>query len=231
MTGAAIKILVVDDEPPIRRLLKAGLGTQGYVVLEAPDGRTAIQLADTALPDLIILDLGLPDMSGHALLERWQVAGSSVPIVVLSSRTDEAGIVQALEAGADDYVTKPFGMNELIARLRVALRHRLQVQGEKPVFRAGDLSVDLVRRIVRLKGDEVSLSPKEYDILRVLVQHAGKVLTHRFLMQEVWGAAYDVQQLRVYIRQIRQKIEPAPEQPLYLRTETGVGYRFREADG
>jgi two-component system KDP operon response regulator KdpE len=231
MTAASIKILVVDDEPPIRRLLKAGLGTQGYVVIEAPNGRTALELAETASPDLIILDLGLPDMSGHALLEQWQAAGASVPIVILSSRTDEAGIVQALETGADDYVTKPFGMNELIARLRVALRHRLQVQGEKPIFKAGELSVDLVRRIVRLRGDEVKLSPKEYDILRVLVQHAGKVLTHRFLMQEVWGAAYDVQQLRVYIRQIRQKIEPNPEQPIYLRTETGVGYRFREADG
>ncbi|BCP53511.1 DNA-binding response regulator [Kaistia sp. 32K] len=231
MTAAAIKILVVDDEPPIRRLLKAGLGTQGYAVIEAPDGGAAMQLAASAEPDLIILDLGLPDMSGQDLLRHWQAAGASVPILVLSSRTDEAGIVQALEAGADDYVSKPFGMNELIARIRVALRHRLQVQGEKPVFRVGDLSVDLVRRIVRLRDEEVKLSPKEYDILRVLVQHAGKVLTHRFLMQEVWGAAYDVQQLRVYIRQLRQKIEANPEQPIYLRTETGVGYRFRESDG
>jgi two-component system KDP operon response regulator KdpE len=139
-----------------------------------------------------------------------------VPIVVLSSRTDEAGIVKALELGADDYVTKPFGMNELAARIRVALRHRLQQQGEKPVFQTGELSVDLVKRIVKVGEKEVKLSPKEYDILRVLVQHAGKVLTHRFLLEHIWGGSTDVQYLRVYVRQLRQKIEEVPDQPHYI---------------
>lgn len=230
MSASSIRILVVDDEPAIRRLLRVGLGTQGYTVVEAPDGRSALESARAEPPDLVLLDLGLPDISGHDLLKRWREEGAAFPIVILSSRTDEAGIVGALDDGADDYVTKPFGMNELVARIRAALRHRLQAAGEKPLFRTGDLSVDLVRRIVRVKGEEVKLSPKEYDILRLLVQHAGKVLTHTYLMREVWGAAYDVQYLRVYVRQIRQKIEETPEQPVYLRTETGVGYRLREAD-
>jgi two-component system KDP operon response regulator KdpE len=150
-----------------------------------------------------------------------------VPIVVLSSRGDEAGKVEALDQGADDYVTKPFGMGELLARLRAALRHQLHVQGEKPVFRLGDLTVDLVRRIVKVRGEEVKLSPKEYDLLRLLVQHAGKVLTHRFLLSELWDPLTDAQYLRVYIRQLRQKIEADPERPQYVLTETGVGYRLR----
>jgi two-component system KDP operon response regulator KdpE len=230
MTASAIKILVVDDEQPIRKLLRAGLATQGYVILDAPNGRTALEEMANGAPDLVVLDLGLPDISGQELLKRWRGEGSTVPIVILSSRTDEAGIVEALDLGADDYVTKPFGVNELIARIRVALRHRLQQQGEKPVFQTGGLSVDLVRRIVRLDGAEIKLSPKEYDILRALVQHAGKVLTHNFLMKQVWGEVQDVQYLRVYVRQLRQKIEPDPEQPRYIRTETGVGYRLSEAD-
>ncbi|SHO63639.1 two-component system, OmpR family, KDP operon response regulator KdpE [Pseudoxanthobacter soli DSM 19599] len=230
MSANPIRILVVDDEPPIRRLLRVGLGTQGYTVVEAPDGRSALESAKAEPPDLVLLDLGLPDISGHDLLKRWREEAATFPILILSSRSDEAGIVGALDDGADDYVTKPFGMNELVARIRAALRHRLQAAGEKPLFRTGELSVDLVRRIVRVKGEEVKLSPKEYDILRLLVQHAGKVLTHTYLMREVWGAAYDVQYLRVYVRQIRQKIEEIPEQPVYLRTETGVGYRLREPD-
>ncbi len=151
-----------------------------------------------------------------------------LPVVILSSRTDEAGIVQALEAGADDYVTKPFGMRELAARLRVALRHRLQQQGERALFQTGDLSVDLVRRIVRVGDREVRLSPKEYDILRIMVQHAGKVITHQHILKQVWGGAVDVQYLRVYVRQLRQKIESTPDQPQYITTESGVGYRLRE---
>lgn len=230
MTASAIKILVVDDEQPIRKLLRAGLATQGYVILDAPNGRTALEEMANGAPDLVVLDLGLPDISGQELLKRWRGEGSTVPVVILSSRTDEAGIVEALDLGADDYVTKPFGVNELIARIRVALRHRLQQQGEKPVFQTGGLSVDLVRRIIRLDGAEIKLSPKEYDILRALVQHAGKVLTHNFLMKQVWGEVQDVQYLRVYVRQLRQKIEPDPEQPRYIRTETGVGYRLSEAD-
>lgn len=226
-----VKILVVDDEPAIRRLLSAGLSTQGYQVSLAATGKEAISLAEAETPpDLVILDLGLPDMSGRDLLARWRAAGRTVPVVILSSRTDESGIVEALELGADDYITKPFGMNELLARIRVALRHRLQQQGEKPLFQTGDLSVDLVRRIVRLKGREVKLSPKEYEILRVLVQHAGKVLTHHYLLKQVWGEIHDLQYLRVYVRQLRQKLEDNPEQPRYIRTETGVGYRMAEAE-
>jgi len=179
---------------------------------------------------LIILDLGLPDMHGHELLQTIRARNDSVPIVVLSSRGDEAGKVQALDLGADDYVTKPFGMDELLARMRAALRHQLQTQGERPVFRLGDLSVDLVRRIVKTGEREVKLSPKEYDLLRVLVQHAGKVLTHKFLLGELWDNLTDAQYLRVYVRQLRQKIEADPEQPRYVLTETGVGYRLRAPD-
>lgn len=230
MTLSAVKILVVDDEPPIRRLLRVGLATQDYDVIEAGNGKAARESVKAELPDLILLDLGLPDMAGHDLLQGWREEGLTLPIVILSSRTDEAGIVKALELGADDYVTKPFGMNELVARIRVALRHRLQQQGEKPLFQTGGLSVDLVKRIVKVDGREVKLSPKEYDILRMLVQHAGKVLTHKFLLKEVWGNADDVQYLRVYVRQLRQKIEATPDQPQYITTETGVGYRLREAD-
>ncbi|PWE54292.1 DNA-binding response regulator [Metarhizobium album] len=229
MTNSTVRILIVDDEPPIRRLLRVGLSTQDYAVSEAMNAKVAIQLLADDKPDLVILDLGLPDISGHDLLARWRGEGVTLPIVILSSRTDETGIVKALELGADDYITKPFGMNELVARIRVALRHRLQTQGEKPVFQTGDLSVDLVRRIVKVEGKEVKLSPKEYDILRVLVQHAGKVLTHRFLLEQVWDGLTDVQYLRVYVRQLRQKIEKAPDQPRYILTETGVGYRLQDS--
>ncbi|WP_315701111.1 MULTISPECIES: response regulator transcription factor [unclassified Bradyrhizobium] len=229
MTGAPTKVLVIDDEPPIRKLLRMGLSTQGYEILEAPNGRSALELL-AQHPALIILDLGLPDIDGHELLRTIRSRNDSVPIVVLSSRGDEAGKVQALDLGADDYVTKPFGMDELLARLRAALRHQLQVKGERPVFRTGDLSVDLVRRIVKVGEREIKLSPKEYDLLRVLVQHAGKVLTHRFLLKELWDELTDAQYLRVYVRQLRQKIEADPERPHYVLTETGIGYRLRAPD-
>ena len=230
MTASTVKVLVVDDEPPIRKLLRVGLGTGGYAVSEAGNGKAAIDQVKADRPDLILLDLGLPDIAGHDLLEKWRDEGLELPIIVLSSRTDEAGIVKALELGADDYVTKPFGMNELVARIRVALRHRLQQQGERPIFQTGDLSVDLVKRIVKVAGKEIRLSPKEYDILRVLVQHSGKVLTHRFLLSQVWGGSADVQYLRVYVRQLRQKVERIPDHPQYITTETGVGYRLREVE-
>ncbi len=229
MSAPPLKILVVDDEPPIRKLLRMGLSTQGYEILEAPNGKTALELLSQK-PDLVILDLGLPDIQGLELLRTMRARSESVPIVVLSSRGDEAGKVEALDLGADDYVTKPFGMDELLARMRAALRHQLQVHGERPIFRAGDLSVDLVRRIVKVADKEVKLSPKEYELLRVLVQHAGKVLTHKFLLGELWDDLTDAQYLRVYVRQLRHKIEPDPERPHYVLTETGIGYRLRAPD-
>jgi two-component system KDP operon response regulator KdpE len=229
MSAAPLKVLVVDDEPPIRKLLRVGLTAHGYEILDAPNGKTALELI-AQKPDLVILDLGLPDIDGVELLRRLREKNDSVPIVVLSSRDAEAAKVQALDLGADDYVTKPFGMDELLARIRTALRHQLQVHGERPVFRVGQLSVDLVRRIVRVGDAEVKLSPKEYDLLRVLVQHAGKVLTHKFLLKELWDDLTDAQYLRVYVRQLRQKIEENPEQPHYVLTETGVGYRLRAPD-
>jgi two-component system KDP operon response regulator KdpE len=229
MTAALLRVLVVDDEPPIRKLLRMGLGTQGYEILEAPNGKSALELLSQN-PGLIILDLGLPDIQGLELLRLIRARNESVPIVVLSSRGDEAGKVQALDLGADDYVTKPFGMDELLARMRAAVRHQLQIHGERPVFRVGELSVDLVRRIVKVGDKDVKLSPKEYDLLRVLVQHAGKVLTHKFLLGELWDNLTDAQYLRVYVRQLRQKIETDPERPQYILTETGIGYRLRAPD-
>jgi two-component system KDP operon response regulator KdpE len=227
MSAPPIRILVVEDEPPIRKLLQASLGTQGFEVIEAANGAAAQASLSEDLPDLIILDLGLPDVPGQDLLRQWRGRDIAVPIVILSSRTDEAGIVEALELGADDYVTKPFGTKELVARIRVALRHRLQSQGEKPVFKVDDLAVDLVRRIVRVRDEDVKLTPREYEALRVLVQHAGKVLTHQYMIRQIWGGAADVQNLRVHIQQLRRKIEPNPEQPHYIQTETGIGYRLK----
>ncbi len=229
MSAAPLKVLVVDDEPPIRKLLRMGLSTQGSEILEAPNGKISLELL-AQNPDLVILDLGLPDMQGLELLRMMRARNEAVPIVVLSSRGDEAGKVQALDLGADDYITKPFGVDELLARMRAALRHQLQVHGERPIFRTGDLSVDLVRRIVKVADREVKLSPKEYDLLRVLVQHAGKVLTHKFLLGELWDSLTDAQYLRVYVRQLRQKIEADPERPQFVLTETGIGYRLRAPD-
>jgi two-component system KDP operon response regulator KdpE len=229
MSAVSPKVLVIDDEPPIRKLLRMGLSTQGYEILEAGNGKASLPLL-AQKPDLVILDLGLPDMQGLDLLRMIRARDEKVSIVVLSSRGDEAGKVQALDLGADDYVTKPFGMDELLARMRAALRHQLQTHGERPIFRVGDLSVDLVRRIVKVRDKEVKLSPKEYELLRALVQHAGKVLTHRFLLGELWDDLTDAQYLRVYVRQLRQKIEADPERPQYILTETGIGYRLRAPD-
>ena len=229
MSAQSLRVLVIDDEPPIRKLLRMGLASQGYEILEAPNGKLGLeQLAEN--PDMVILDLGLPDIQGLDLLRMIRARNEAIPIVVLSSRDDEAGKVEALDLGADDYVTKPFGMEELLARMRAAIRHQLQVHGERPIFRVGDLSVDLVRRIVKVGDHDVKLSPKEYDLLRTLVQHAGKVLTHRFLLHELWDEFTDAQYLRVYVRQLRQKIESNPERPQYVLTETGIGYRLRAPD-
>ncbi len=223
-------ILVVDDEPAIRRLLRTSLNAEGFEVLEADSGGKALALIGSARPEIVILDLGLPDLDGLDVIRQVRANGSKLPIIVLSSRGEERGKVEALDLGADDYVTKPFGIAELVARIRTALRHRFHEQGSEPVFKSGELTADLVRRIVTVRGEEVKLSPKEYGILRLLVLHAGKVLTHRFLMQEVWGAACDVQYLRIYVRQLRQKIENDPECPAHILTETGVGYRLRVQD-
>ena len=229
MSGLRTHVLIVDDEPPIRRLLRTGLATQGFEISDAASGQAALA-ALSQKHDLVVLDLGLPDINGLDLLRTIRERGDMTPVVILSSRGDEAGKVAAFDLGADDYVTKPFGMNELIARVRTALRHSLQSEGEKPVFQVDGLNVDLVRRIVKVDGAEVKLSPKEYDLLRILVQHAGKVLTHAYLLRNVWGATTDPQHLRVYIRQLRQKIERVPDQPSFIATEVGVGYRLRAPD-
>ena len=226
-----LRVLIVDDEPPIRRFLRTALSAQEYRVEEAGDGETALDFLQRNPVDLIVLDLGLPGMDGLEVLRRLRGQGAATPVIILSSRDDEAGKVAALDLGADDYVSKPFGVEELSARIRAALRHRLQQDGEKPLFKSGDLAVDLVRRIVTVKGAEEKLTPREYDLLRLLVAHAGKVLTHKFILREVWGSETDVQYLRIYIRTLRQKLEADPEQPRLILTEQGVGYRLRAADG
>jgi two-component system KDP operon response regulator KdpE len=230
MTNAPLRILIVDDEPPIRRFLRTSLAAQGYRIEEAVDGQAALDFLRRNPMDVIVLDLGLPGMDGFEVIHSLRTSGSLTPIVVLSSRDDEAGKVKALDLGADDYVTKPFGVDELLARIRAAVRHRLQQEGERPIFQSGDLSVDLVRRIVTVRGKEVKLTPREYDLLRLLIAHAGKVLTHKFILREVWGTETDVQYLRIYIRTLRQKIEADPEQPRLFLTEQGVGYRLRVPD-
>jgi len=226
MTGDAVLILIVEDEPPIRRLLRTTLGAHDYRTVEAATGAEALTALRHYRPDLVLLDLGLPDLDGLALIGRIR-ATTAVPIVVLSSRGDEVAKVAALDSGADDYVTKPFGADELMARLRAALRHRLQQQGADRTFTSDDLSVDLVRRLVRRGPEDVKLSPKEYDILEQLVIHAGKVLTQKHLLREVWrNETVDPQYLRVYVRQLRQKIEADPSAPRHVLTEPGIGYRL-----
>ncbi|HEY7977391.1 MAG TPA: response regulator transcription factor [Rhizomicrobium sp.] len=225
-----LRILVIDDEPAIRRFLRTSLTAQGYSLLEAEDGETGLAMLQRNAADVLVLDLGLPGISGLDVLKKLRDGHSPVPVIVLSSRDDETGKVTALDMGADDYVTKPFGMDELLARIRAAVRHKLQQEGEKPLFKSGDLTVDLVRRIVTVRGQEVKLTPREYDLLRVLVAHAGKVLTHKFLLREVWGSETDVQYLRIYIRTLRQKIEPNSERPSLIQTEQGVGYRLKAPD-
>jgi two-component system, OmpR family, KDP operon response regulator KdpE len=224
------KILVVDNEPAIRKLLRIGLRAQGYEICDASNGKDALDRLEGEKPNLVLTDLVLPDIPGHDLLRMMRGRDEIVPIIVLSSKGDEAGKVQALDLGADDYVTKPFGMNELLARMRAAFRHQLHISGDQPIFRTGNLSVDLVRRVVRLGERDVRLSPKEYDLLRLLVQHAGKVLTHRFLLNELWDNPVDAQYLRVNIRQLRQKIEDDVQHHRYVLTETGIGYRMRAPD-
>ncbi len=231
MSSQGAKILIVDDEPQIRRFLRSGLGTQGYQTVEAEDAASALQQAAREAPDLIILDLGLPDRDGLAVIEKIRET-SMVPIIVLSVRNDERGKVLALEHGADDYVVKPFGMAELVARVKTALRHRFQSQGVPSIFRLEHLSVDMIHRIVTRDEMRVELSPKEYEVLSLLVTHAGKVLTHGHILRTVWGPAHgdDIQYLRGYVRQLRQKLECDPAQPKIILTEPGVGYRLGMPD-
>ena len=227
MSESGLRVLVVDDERPIRRFLRASLTAQGHTVYEASDGREALSAVIRDRPDLIILDLGLPDVDGIEVtrqLREW----THTPIIVLSVREEEATKVAALDMGADDYLIKPFGMAELMARMRVALRHATQPAGE-PIFEVGDLRMDIARRQVTICEAEVALTPTEYDLLRVLVQHAGKVLTHGQLLRLVWGHGYEaeIHLLQVNVSNLRRKIEPDPSRPSYLLTEVGVGYRLR----
>ena len=231
MTAERARILVVDDEPQIRRLLRAALPGEGYRLLEAGTGREALAMAASQRPDLIILDLGLPDMDGSEVIRRVR-EWTSVPIVVLSARGKDRDKVAALDAGADDYVTKPFGMGELKARMRVALRHAAQRPGvpAEETVTIGDLAVDFVRREVRLADRRIHLTPLEYRLLSVLVRNAGRVITHRQLLAEVWGPAFEDQAhyVRIYMKRLRDKLEPVPARPRYLLSEPGVGYRMTE---
>jgi two-component system, OmpR family, KDP operon response regulator KdpE len=224
------RVLVVDDEPAIRRFLRTSLTAQGYLVTEADRGSGTLDQIRRGPVDVLVLDLGLPDVDGLDIIERLRKENTTLPIVVLSSRTDEDGKVTALDLGADDYVTKPFGIDEFLARMRAALRHRWQQQDDPPLFRCGDLTVDFGRRLVKLRGAEVKLTPREYDLLRLLATHAGKVLIHRYILHEIWGGEGEIQYLRIYIRSLRQKIEANPDQPRSILTEQGVGYRMRAPD-
>jgi two-component system KDP operon response regulator KdpE len=227
MTAAPL-VLVVEDELPIRRFLRASLAAEGYRVEEADTGEKALKMAARQAPDIVLLDLGLPDLDGREVLRRLR-EWLSVPVVILSARDQEAEKVAALDAGADDYLTKPFGTAELLARLRVALRHTARVAGdpEATTFESGDLKVDLAARRVFAKGAEVRLTPLEYKLLATLVRHAGKVMTHRLLLKEVWGLVQqEPHHLRVFMASLRRKIEAEPARPRHLLTEQGVGYRL-----
>jgi two-component system KDP operon response regulator KdpE len=227
MNDFVLRVLVVDDERAIRRYLHAALNAQGYTVFEASSGKEALNMTASERPDLIILDLGLPDLDGVEVtrqLREW----TGIPIIILSVREQEIDKISALDAGADDYLTKPFGSGELMARMRAALRHTIQGSSE-PVFESDNLEVDLTHRLVRVDGEEISLTPTEYDLLRILVQNAGRVITHRQLLRQVWGKAYETEAhlLRVNMSNLRRKIEPDPIRPRYIITEPGVGYRLR----
>jgi two-component system, OmpR family, KDP operon response regulator KdpE len=223
-----LKVLVIDDEEAIRRFLRVTLSSQGYAVLEAASGNDGLSSAATQRPDVIILDLGLPDLDGVKVtqfLREW----TRIPIIILSVRGSEKDKIAALDAGADDYLTKPFSVGELLARIRAALRRTVQTTGE-PVFVTGNLEVDLARRLVTISGQEVQLTPNEYGLLHALVSNAGKVLTHHHLLREVWGVEYgeEFHMLHVNISNLRRKIEPDPTRPQYIITEPGVGYRLKE---
>src|SRR5665647_1131930 len=224
-------VLVVDDEIQIRRFLRTGFELNGFIVHEAGTGAEAIRSATLRPIDLVIVDLGLPDMDGSEVVERIR-SWSSVPIIVLSVRSTEAEKVHLLELGADDYVVKPFGMAELLARVRVALRRQMRAVSGEPIVKVGPLSIDLSSRTVLLNDKRLTLTPKEYRLLQVLAQHAGNVVTHQHLLKEVWGTihVHDTHYLRIFVRKLRQKIEPRPDSPRILVTELGVGYRLAQED-
>jgi two-component system KDP operon response regulator KdpE len=228
MTDAA-RILVVDDEPQILRFLRASLGASGFEVIEAGTGAEALKCAAAAAPEVVVLDLGLPDMDGKDVIKSLR-AWSEIPIIVLSARAREAEKIEALDLGADDYVNKPFGIGELLARLRAALRHRLRQQGATPVVKAGDLRIDIARHKVMRGESEIRMTPKEFDLLRLLAQNAGKVVTHRQLLQAVWGPAHleDTAYLRVFIGQVRRKIDADDGAPSLIENAAGIGYRLRD---
>jgi len=221
------RVLIVDDEPAIQRFLKTALANGEFALFQAENGHAALSAAVTTKPDVILLDLGLPDLDGVEVIKRIR-QWSQVPIIVLSVRDREADKVHALDAGADDYLTKPFGVGELLARIRVVLRRSLQ-QTPEPIFRIDELEVDLARRLVLLRNETVALTPTEYELLRLLVANAGKVLTHRQILKQIWGAVYLEQPhvLRVNISNLRHKLEKDASRPRYILTESGVGYRFR----
>jgi two-component system, OmpR family, KDP operon response regulator KdpE len=226
-----LRILVVDDQAGMRRLLRTGLTADGHIVSESDRGMGALEAVRRRETDLIVLDLGLPDIDGLQVIKRIRYAKSYIPIIVLSNRGDEAAKVAALDLGADDYITKPFGIEELLARIRVLQRYRIQPRADQTGLRVGDLRLSLVNRSVIVRGVEVNLSPREYQLLRLCVTHAGKVLTHGFILRQLWGTKdMDVQYLRIYIRALRQKIERDPERPSVIITEPGVGYRLRTGD-
>lgn len=222
------KILIIDDENAIRRFLRTALETQGYTVIEAHTGEQGIIETINAQPEVIILDIGLPDLTGHQVTQRIR-EWSDVPIIILSVRDQDSDKVEALDAGADDYVTKPFSAVELMARIRVALRHAAPKETDEPIFKTGGLVVDLGARVVHLDNEEVQLTPTEYDLLRVLVRYAGKVITHQQLLREVRGVGYQTEThlLRVHMSNLRHKLENDPTNPRYIMTESGVGYRLR----
>lgn len=221
------QILIIEDEQPIRRFLKASLSNEGYRVSEAAAAEEGLKMASAQPPDLVILDLGLPDLDGQDVLRRLREWYTS-PIIVLSARDQELQKIQALDCGADDYVTKPFGIGELLARIRTALRHAHQVASETTTVCVGSLRVDLAARLVHVDDKEVHLTPLEYKLLITLIKHTGKVLTHRFLLREVWGpeCSQENHYLRVFVASLRRKIESDPARPRYIVTEQGVGYRF-----
>ncbi len=226
MRGGGLRVLVVDDEPAIRRFLRASLASLGHEIFEAATGQEALSGATAHHPDLIILDLGLPDIEGIEVTRRLR-EWSKIPIIILSVREHESEKIAALDAGADDYLTKPFGIGELIARMRAAMRH--MAPAAESVFTLGELVMDLGRRVVTVSNREVQLTPTEYDLLRILVMNVGKVLTHHQLLRQVWGVGFDEEShmLRVNISNLRRKIEPDPTRPRYVVTEPGVGYRLR----